>query len=268
MTYSEILDKHMSATSIGIIMIGAGPLYTRQTCWHVENEFDVVCKRLDHIEQAWAIIDSLADLRLVVVDERHAGDLRARPERYYALNKNSVVAVSYRNPEVARDIYRDWPKDRKPLGFLPMKASLEVWLSFIRLLMHRELYVPTGLLAACAAASVAEPDAVSDGVPDAVSDGVPASVPAANGATGADAELGERATLAARLGTLTERERQVLQLVSAGQSNKIIARNLLISEHTVKLHLHHLSRKIGASNRTEAASFFLGAQQARGFNAH
>ena len=51
---------------------------------------------------------------------------------------------------------------------------------------------------------------------------------------------------------LTPREQEVLELVSQGLSNKLIARRLTISEHTVKFHLSSLSAKLGASTRTEA----------------
>jgi len=53
--------------------------------------------------------------------------------------------------------------------------------------------------------------------------------------------------------TLTPRELDVLQGISAGKSNKEIARDLDIQEVTVKLHLKTLSRKLGARNRTHAA---------------
>jgi DNA-binding NarL/FixJ family response regulator len=56
----------------------------------------------------------------------------------------------------------------------------------------------------------------------------------------------------ARLG-LTAREREVLQGVAEGKSNKEIARDLEIQEVTVKLHLKSLTRKMGARNRTQAA---------------
>lgn len=52
---------------------------------------------------------------------------------------------------------------------------------------------------------------------------------------------------------LTPRERDVLARLSEGKSNKEIARDLGIQEPTVKLHMKTLYRKIGASNRTQAA---------------
>jgi NarL family two-component system response regulator YdfI len=53
---------------------------------------------------------------------------------------------------------------------------------------------------------------------------------------------------------LTNREREVLELVSQGLSNKLIARRLQISEHTVKFHIASISNKLGASSRTDAVS--------------
>ena len=52
---------------------------------------------------------------------------------------------------------------------------------------------------------------------------------------------------------LTDRERQVLKGLTEGKANKEIARDLELSEPTIKLHVKTLYRKVGASNRTQAA---------------
>lgn len=52
---------------------------------------------------------------------------------------------------------------------------------------------------------------------------------------------------------LTPRELQVLKGLTEGKSNKEIARDLDLSEPTVKLHMKTLYRKVGAGNRTQAA---------------
>jgi len=52
---------------------------------------------------------------------------------------------------------------------------------------------------------------------------------------------------------LTPREREVLQLLAQGLSNKAIAYQLDISEHTVKFHVNAIMNKLGAQSRTEAA---------------
>ncbi len=59
----------------------------------------------------------------------------------------------------------------------------------------------------------------------------------------------ERAPLAAEL---TTRESEVLQLLSAGLSNKEIAARMKISDHTVKFHVNAILTKLGVSSRTEA----------------
>ena len=51
---------------------------------------------------------------------------------------------------------------------------------------------------------------------------------------------------------LTHRESEVLEALGKGLSNKMIARELRISEHTVKFHVSSLYAKLGVSSRTEA----------------
>ncbi len=70
--------------------------------------------------------------------------------------------------------------------------------------------------------------------------------------------LGGTATLEELDEPLTAREREVLDLLGRGLSNKMIGRELSISEHTVKFHVSSVYAKLGASSRTEALS--LGAR--------
>jgi len=53
--------------------------------------------------------------------------------------------------------------------------------------------------------------------------------------------------------SLSARELEVLQLVAKGLPNKLIGRNLGITERTVKVHVGHLFRRIGVADRTSAA---------------
>jgi DNA-binding CsgD family transcriptional regulator len=70
---------------------------------------------------------------------------------------------------------------------------------------------------------------------------------------------GELSGAPGRLMTLTARELEVLELMSDGASNASIGTSLVISQATVKSHVRHILRKLGAANRTEAVSLFLAA---------
>jgi DNA-binding NarL/FixJ family response regulator len=80
-------------------------------------------------------------------------------------------------------------------------------------------------------------------------------------AAGGDAPLDPKAArvlLSARTADapsdqLSEREREVLQLVGSGMPNKLIAARLGITETTVKAHLTRIFRTIGVTDRTQAA---------------
>jgi DNA-binding NarL/FixJ family response regulator len=54
---------------------------------------------------------------------------------------------------------------------------------------------------------------------------------------------------------LTDRELEILRLVSEGYTNNRIARQLWVTEQTVKFHLSNTYRKLGVANRTEASRY-------------
>lgn len=54
-------------------------------------------------------------------------------------------------------------------------------------------------------------------------------------------------------GLLTQREREILRMISVGLSNKVIGMELDIAEATVKVHIKHMLKKLGLSSRLEAA---------------
>lgn len=60
---------------------------------------------------------------------------------------------------------------------------------------------------------------------------------------------------------LTEREREILQLLARGESNKAIAQELSISYDTVKQHVRHILTKLNLSSRVKAAVLFAKEQQ-------
>lgn len=109
-------------------------------------------------------------------------------------------------------------------GYLPKTLSGKAMLAALRLVLSGETYVPSILMEERARSGVRSSDQ-------------PGAAP------GLDA--------------LTERERDVLDFLCQGKSNKEIARDLAIREVTVKVHVGNIMRKLGASNRTQAVRLAL-----------
>lgn len=115
------------------------------------------------------------------------------------------------------------------LGFIPKAYSPDVMLSAIRLVLAGGIYIPPMLLANAQAQGWQPSDA-------------PAPPPAVDPARSLD---GLR-------NLLTERQIDVMRLLSQGKPNKLIARDLGISEGTVKIHLAAIFRALNVRNRVEA----------------
>ncbi|WP_240732569.1 LuxR C-terminal-related transcriptional regulator [Dyella terrae] len=113
-------------------------------------------------------------------------------------------------------------------GFIPKAYSPEVMLSAVRLVLSGGTYVPPMMLQESHASPLP---------------------PSPNGGSLADASR----SLEERLRKLlTERQIDVLRLLSQGKPNKLIARDLGISEGTVKIHLAAIFRALNVRNRVEA----------------
>ena len=79
------------------------------------------------------------------------------------------------------------------------------------------------------------------------------------------AALREQSTITENaLAVLTDRERQIMRLVSEGLSNKEIGRRLNITDGTIKVHLHHIFQKLEISNRTVLAAMAISQDDGTG----
>ncbi len=219
-----------------IVFIGKELFYSNQTLRSVQHEFGVAAHRFESLA---AFLSEASNAegsgKIVVVDQIMMEDLLAHPSEYVRSSMPGCLAFAYRKEDAARFVFERWDRSRfGPIGFLPMNVAPDAWRAILRLLMHEELYLP-GFVANCVA-----------------------SKPCATSATTAR-ETPKSPAAGPLLSKLTRREKQVLQLVSEGKSNKAIAAQLGITEHTVKLHMHNVSGKIGVSNRTAAAHFFFEA---------
>ncbi|HEV7719018.1 MAG TPA: response regulator transcription factor [Arsenicitalea sp.] len=111
-------------------------------------------------------------------------------------------------------------------GLLPFSLQLNVWLAAIWLLVNGGEYFPIALM-----------------------QGPGGRLRRAGGM-----RMQLESQDSAAIKSLTSRERQVLELVSQGLQNKLIAAKMELSEHTVKVHVHNVIRKLKVHNRTQAAA--------------
>lgn len=116
-------------------------------------------------------------------------------------------------------------------GFIPKAYSPDVMLSAVRLVLSGGVYVPPLLL-------------------QERGEGAVMSAPAASAAPVANVSADSLEERLRKL--LTERQIDVLRLLSQGKPNKLIARDLGISEGTVKIHLAAIFRALNVRNRVEA----------------
>lgn len=191
----------------------------------------VVAMNLDELEQALATHADSLDLALLDIAMpgtqgfEHVARLRAE-----APGLPVIVLSGSEDAELMRALM-----DLGVLGFIPKAYSPDVMLSAIRLVLAGGLYIPP-LLLASAQAQGWQPGAGS---------------PASPGRDTAP-HAGEAHSLDGLRQLLTERQVDVMRLLSQGKPNKLIARDLGISEGTVKIHLAAIFRALNVRNRVEA----------------
>ncbi|MGE3481408.1 MAG: LuxR C-terminal-related transcriptional regulator [Gammaproteobacteria bacterium] len=118
-------------------------------------------------------------------------------------------------------------------GYIPISLELGYAIEVLRFVAAGGLFVPAEVLLAC----LDSDDAIAIHPPEQ--------------RTPAPEQIAAPAIPV--MEDLTPRERAVLQRLRQGKSNKHIARELDMSEATVKVHVRHIMRKVGATNRTQVA---------------
>ena len=173
----------------------------------------------------------------VVVDESRVDELTGVIRTYCNAHGPFTVAFAYRNLFLARELLigQGGENEVSDVRFLPMNIQFDRWLSVFRLMLSGDGFMPYELLSTAHNAQLDGTVEVTDDAPNSI----------------AEVEL-------------TAREREVLTLVAEGKQNKIIAEDLNLSVHTVKLHIHHLITKLGVHNRTEAALRYSALMQQSG----
>lgn len=185
----------------------------------------VVAMNIEELDRAVAEHAEQLDLALIDIampgtqGHQHIAKLRAQ-----APSLPVIVLSGSEDPELMRSLL-----DLGVLGFIPKAYSPDIMLSAIRLVLAGGVYIPPLLLA----------NAQAHGWQ-------PADTPAPQQGFDSARSLDALRTL------LTERQIDVMRLLSQGKPNKLIARDLGISEGTVKIHLAAIFRALNVRNRVEA----------------
>lgn len=204
----------------------------------VQMEFEGLgATRIDSLDPEY-LPESIGAPALVIVEDRLAGMLDLH---FAAIRRRfgaTPIALAYGDPAPARRLLALQQRERRleVLRFLPLNASVAGLVSMLRLLLAGEFVVPGDLICPT-------PPTAPEPTPQPARARPPQPAPDT---------------------TLTHREREVLDRVAQGDRNKIIADALGVSEHTVKLHIHHIIAKIGVNNRTAAAKWYLARRGADG----
>ena len=183
----------------------------------------VVAMNLDELDRAVAEHADELDLALVDITmpgtngHHHVAKLRAQAPALPV-----IVLSGSEDVDLMRSLI-----DLGVLGFIPKAYSPDVMLSAIRLVLAGGIYIPPLLLA----------NAQAQGWQ-------PSEAPAA--------PADPARSLDGLRNLLTERQIDVMRLLSQGKPNKLIARDLGISEGTVKIHLAAIFRALNVRNRVEA----------------
>ncbi|MDQ0322196.1 DNA-binding NarL/FixJ family response regulator [Pararhizobium capsulatum DSM 1112] len=158
---------------------------------------------------------------LILIDVGFLKEAEASASRLKAAHPQALAAIIQPYDKFATTSLHDIAKSPLIRSVLPMDLRLDVWLSVLRLMLWGGEYLPFNSIA-----DIAKERAF----------------------TAVDNSAG--------ITELTTRELQILEMVCAGLQNKLIAAEFALSEHTVKIHLHNIMRKLGVHNRTEAAARF------------
>lgn len=227
----KIDDKKMNSKSVCAVFAGNSLCFSDMVLQLVEAEFQcVACLRTASVNDLLLMGKTRSDAaRLIVVDESMSDGLIKVLPRLREAFPMANIALAYRQRAIALRLVNQFQANPTwgAIGYLPMNINIDGWLPVVRLLMSGEYYHPVELYPNGQSAPRPTADQPHAGEPD-TSDDI----------------------------HLTTRELQVLKSAASGMQNKNIADKLELSQHTIKLHMHHIIAKLGVNNRTEAANWF------------
>jgi DNA-binding NarL/FixJ family response regulator len=201
---------------MNILVVDDHPLYRSGVVYTLQNTgMDVRVVECSSLESAFERLDSGQQADLMILDLQmpgYSGLDSVRTVRARRPDVPVLVLSGNEDPAVVRECI-----ELGAFGFVPKSAPSDQFHAALKLVLSGGVYLPPTSLSIGAPATRAQQDAWS------------------------------------RLGAhLTERQRQVLLGIVQGKPNKVIARDLGLSDTTVKSHVAHILDALVVSNRTEA----------------
>ena len=179
---------------------------------------DTIVLQAPECATAFALADAHPDIDAVFVDLMMPGLTGDLAVREFGRRRPDLPVILLSSSENPSDVRR--ALNAGALGYIPKSASAQTLLSALKLVLSGNIYVPP--LMAQSVDATALP-------------GIPPPP-------------------AAALAELTERQIDVLKLISDGLSNRDISTRLGIAEKTVKAHVAAIFRTLNVVNRTQAAN--------------
>jgi DNA-binding NarL/FixJ family response regulator len=206
-----------------IVFVGGGLSFSERVITVFKDEFqDFEFIRVADIKKVAVARKLHDDMRLVIFDADQMQTALDNPRLFAdAVGPAKIIFSLTDAHEAAKfmTMLGDTPGFGN-IGFLPLQVQMDVWISIMHLFLCGHNFLPRSI---------------------------------------ADALIGDTVQTNSKdeSKALTAREWEVLRLVAEGTQNKIIAADLNLSVHTVKLHVHNVLKKIGVSNRTCAAGWYM-----------
>jgi DNA-binding NarL/FixJ family response regulator len=198
----------------------------------IEREFPWISVR--HVpEPAMACAQFDADVQLILIDQSMLDALRDNLQKLASYHPGAMKVVMTTAKLDLPDNLIQIIGSQGVRGILPTDVNLDIWLSIIRIVLKGGEYFPSALFQRM--------QRIEPGDRPLLVKERPQTLPPSD-------------QWSETMDELTGRELEVLAMVARGHQNKIIAAELGLSEHTVKIHLHNIIRKLGVHNRTEAAA--------------
>jgi DNA-binding NarL/FixJ family response regulator len=177
---------------------------------------DTTVLQARNASEGLALAEGCADLDVILLDLEMPGMKGLEAISEFGRKRPDVPVIVLSSSEDARDVRQSLASGA--LGYVPKSASQQVLISAIRLVLNGDLYVPPLILDDKSLQATPE---IGDAKPE-------------------------------RASTLTQRQIEILRLLSEGMPNKTIATRLDLSVKTVKVHITAIFKVLNVANRTQA----------------